>query len=326
MDLSCIDRARVGVLGDFCLDVYWEIDMKKSELSLETPQFSHPVVSERIYPGAAGNVAVNLKRLCPAAVQVCGVLGGDWRAEALRTALEREGISTDGFVVENARVTNAYCKPMLHGISDIVYEDARLDFENFQTIAPKTEETILCWLDKAAETLDVLCVCDQFRMGIVTDRIREKIQTLANNGLTVIVDSRYRAGLYKGVILKPNEKECHLAVYGEQSKERISTEEAIRTAKKLSEMTESRVLLTLGAEGSAFVEKDQVTRCKAVKVSGELDVCGCGDAYLGAFASMLAGGVSVSDAMQVGSAASAFAIKSIGVTGNATREDILQRL
>lgn len=324
--LDCINNARVGVIGDFCVDIYWEIDMKKSELSLETPHFPHPVVGERIYPGAAGNVAVNVARLKPKSIKACGVVGKDWRASALQSALQKEGISTEGFIEDETLTTNAYCKPMLHGISAVVYEDPRIDFENFVRISEKTEEKIVCWLDSAAKNLDVLCVCDQFRMGIITENVREKVCALAKDGLTVIVDSRYRAGQYKNVIIKPNEKECYLAVYGKTTNEKISRDDALMNAKKLSALTESKILLTLGEEGSAFVDGEKLSLCEAVKVSGELDVCGCGDAYLGAFSSMLAGGAKITDAMKAGSAAAAFAIKSIGVTGNATREDIRERL
>ena len=324
--LSYINNARVGVIGDFCVDIYWEIDMKKSELSLETPHFPHPVVGERIYPGAAGNVAVNVSRLKPKRILACGVVGNDWRAAALKAALERENINTEGFVTDEGLMTNAYCKPMLHGISSVVYEDPRIDFENFKSISDKTEEKLLLWLDSVSTELDVLCVCDQFRQGIITERVREKVCSLAKSGLTVIVDSRYRAGLFKNVIIKPNEKECFLAVYGKTTNEKIEKEDAVQNAKKLSKMTESKVLLTLGEEGSAFIDGESIAYCEAVKVSGELDVCGCGDAYLGAFASMIAGGSTVENAMKTGSAAAAFAIKSIGVTGNATRKDIEERL
>ena len=324
--LNCINNARVGVIGDFCVDIYWEIDMKKSELSLETPHFPHPVVGERIYPGAAGNVAVNVSRLKPKKILACGVVGNDWRAAALKSALEKENIDTEGFVTDDGLMTNAYCKPMLHGISAVVYEDPRIDFENFKSISEKTEEKILSWLDNVSGDLDVLCVCDQFRHGIITEKVREKVVSLAEGGLTVIVDSRYRAGLFKNVMIKPNEKECYLALYGKPTNERIEKKDAVLNAQKLSEITGSKILLTLGEEGSAFVDGEKVTYCEAVKVSGELDVCGCGDAYLGAFSSMIAGGARVEDAMKAGSAAAAFAIKSIGVTGNASRKDIEERL
>lgn len=324
--LKCIDNARVGVIGDFCADIYWEVDMKKSELSLETPHFPYPVTDERIYPGAAGNVAVNIARLKPASVKICGVVGKDWRATALKTALEKENIPTDGLIEDASAMTRAYCKPMLHGISAAVYEAPRIDFEGNAGISEETEGRILSWLDGVKNELDVLCVCDQLRVGIITGKVRERICALAETGLTVIADSRYRAAFYKGVILKPNEKECWLAVYGKAAEGAISKKEAVQTAKKLARLTESRILLTLGEAGSAFVDGESVTLCEPVKVEGELDVCGCGDAYLGAFSSMIAGGASAEEAMRAGSAAAAFAIKSIGVTGNARREDIEARI
>ena len=53
--LENISNARVGLLGDFCVDIYWHADMTKSELSRETPHYPLPVVRERVYPGAGGN-------------------------------------------------------------------------------------------------------------------------------------------------------------------------------------------------------------------------------------------------------------------------------
>ena len=38
-DLEKLGKGRIGVIGDFCLDVYWHADMTKSELSRETPHF-----------------------------------------------------------------------------------------------------------------------------------------------------------------------------------------------------------------------------------------------------------------------------------------------
>ena len=32
-------RKKVLIIGDFCLDAYWDADMSLSQLSLETPRF-----------------------------------------------------------------------------------------------------------------------------------------------------------------------------------------------------------------------------------------------------------------------------------------------
>ena len=59
-DLTKLGKGRIGVIGDFCLDVYWHADMTRSELSRETPHFPLPIVQERLSPGGAGNVVANL--------------------------------------------------------------------------------------------------------------------------------------------------------------------------------------------------------------------------------------------------------------------------
>ena len=63
--LSSIDRARICLIGDLCLDVYWHADMRLSELSRETPHYPLPIVEERFSPGGAGNVASNIAALRP---------------------------------------------------------------------------------------------------------------------------------------------------------------------------------------------------------------------------------------------------------------------
>ena len=40
--LTRVKNARICVVGDFCLDMYWHIDMTRSRLSKETPIFPFP--------------------------------------------------------------------------------------------------------------------------------------------------------------------------------------------------------------------------------------------------------------------------------------------
>ena len=47
-------RARIAVVGDFCLDRYLEIDPAKQEISIETNLPVHNVVRVRGQPGGAG--------------------------------------------------------------------------------------------------------------------------------------------------------------------------------------------------------------------------------------------------------------------------------
>lgn len=307
-----IDDVRIGVIGDFCLDVYWTADMARSELSRETPHHPLPIVAERMQPGGAGNVASNLSALRPAGVEALGVIGADWRGAALTDCLRREGVSADGFVVCPNRVTNAYIKPLRRGVSDVVYEDPRLDFENFSTLPAQAEAKLIAKL--ASTRLDLLCVCDQMRFGAITPAVRDKICEMGRAGLPVLVDSRERAGLYRDVIIKPNESEAAHAVG-----RALSLEE---TARALSAGTRKPVLLTLGARGCLVWENNRPCYVPARRVEPPIDVCGAGDTFLSALACALAAGANLTDAAEFANAAASVSVQKLHTTGTASREEI----
>ena len=53
----------IGVLGDFFLDKYLDVDPRLAELSVETGKTAHQVAAIRHSPGAAGTVVCNLAAL-----------------------------------------------------------------------------------------------------------------------------------------------------------------------------------------------------------------------------------------------------------------------
>ena len=197
-----IGKVKVALIGDICLDVYWSADMTKSELSRETPHFPLPVVKERMSPGAGGNVAANIATLKPRSIKVLGVVGRDWRGDALVRILQESGIDTDGIVISKKAVTSAYCKPLRKGISNVEYEDPRMDFGNYENLPQQDETELLHNLEECIKTIDILCVSDQLKFGAITPVLREKIISYAKQGLKVVVDSRDRVGLYNGVNIK----------------------------------------------------------------------------------------------------------------------------
>lgn len=319
-----IKNKTVGIVGDFCVDIYWEADMTKSELSRETPNFPLPVTEERIYPGAGGNVAANVAALTPGKILALCLAGEDWRSFALKDELEKRGISDDFMIKDAALVTNAYCKPMRHGISATVYEDPRLDFENRAPLGENTEEKVLSALEILLEQSDVIICADQFRYGIVTEKVRRRLCEAAANGKTVICDSRYNIGKYTNCILKPNEVECWRAVHGDDDRGYMtaSRDDFVACARELSEKTGSVVFCTLGENGSVIVKGDTVRHISAIKVTGPLDICGAGDTSISAFACALASGADMAVAAAFAGAASSVTIKKIGVTGTATFAEI----
>ena len=317
-DLNRLGKGRIAVIGDFCLDVYWHADMTKSELSRETPHFPLPIVQERMSPGGAGNVVANLLALEPKKVYAIGVFGDDWRGVALKRLLEKAGADVSGVVTDTARVTNTYIKPLRKGFADyVVYEDPRLDFTNYEAVSPATEKRLIAALDKVAKKTDVLCVCDQMPFGCISEAVRERIVALAREGLTVIVDSRDRIGLYEDVIVKPNEIEASRVFKG-----KIKATDFESLAKLLEVRTGRPAIVTAGERGCYVSEDAHVTHVPACKVTGEIDFCGAGDTFLSAVACATAAGFGLVEAAQLACCASAVTIKKLKTTGTASRSEL----
>ena len=319
--LEGISRARIGLIGDLCLDMYMDVDMRLSELSREVPNYTLPVVGERVSPGGAGNVAANLAALKPKALRVLGVLGQDWRGGLLKEALKARGVPTDGLIVSPRATTNAYIKPVRRGYSDLLYESPRLDYENREALSGGDEAALMEALERAAQEVDVLCVCDQLKNGCVTGRVRRRVCELARDGLRVIVDSRDRIGEYRDVIVKPNEMEAMRALNLNGA---VTPERMAQAALALSERSGRPALITLGENGCLAAEDGRVAHIPARRVSGPTDICGAGDSFLAALACALGGGADIRAAAALGNLGASVTIAKLGETGTASRAELMR--
>ena len=319
--LEGISRARIGLIGDLCLDMYMDVDMRLSELSREVPNYTLPVVGERVSPGGAGNVAANLAALKPKALRVLGVLGQDWRGGLLKEALKARGVPTDELIVSPRATTNAYIKPVRRGYSDLLYESPRLDYENREALSGGDEAALMEALERAAQEVDVLCVCDQLKNGCVTGRVRRRVCELARDGLRVIVDSRDRIGEYRDVIVKPNEMEAMRALNLNGA---VTPERMAQAALALSERSGRPALITLGENGCLAAEDGRVAHIPARRVSGPTDICGAGDSFLAALACALGGGADIRAAAALGNLGASVTIAKLGETGTASRAELMR--
>ena len=314
--LNKIGSVTVCVVGDVCLDAYWHADMRLSRLSNETPHFPYPVRKETYSLGGGGNVLANLAALKVGAVLPVTVLGSDWRGAITKNLLSELGLDLSGVVTDETRVTPCYCKPMLHGISDVVYEAPRLDFENSSFPDEPAERRILSALYSASERADVVAVCDQTSFGAVSPAV---IEALADIGRTkpVVADSHDHISLFRRVIVKPNEGEAAAALPGFSG----SPEDV---AKALSARSGAPAVVTLGERGAVWCENGVAVRVPAVKTAPPVDIVGAGDTFLSAFAAAYASGVPGETALAFANLASSVTIKKIGTTGTASPNEILR--
>lgn len=321
---QAIKKVKICVIGDVCLDLYWYADMKRSRLSRETPHFPLPVVRESYTPGGCGNVINNVHALGVAELLPVSVIGEDWRGFLLDRWFEDHGIDTARILKSARGLTPCYCKPVRMGISDVTYEDPRLDFENFEPIGPEEEARVLAVLDGAAARADVIAVSDQYRCGVITPAVRARLSALAQK-MPVIVDSREKATEYTGVIVKPNEVEAALAIGRDITGLTLTDEEYAQIGCALQKKNGRPVVVTLGGRGALWCGEAGAVLAPTVPAEPPVDIVGAGDTFLSAFACAFAAGAPGAEALAFANLASGVTVKKIGTTGTATGEEILKK-
>ena len=326
--LEGFERAHIAVVGDFFLDKYMVVERALSEVSLETGLEAYQVVEVQCSPGAAGTVTSNLRAL-GVEVTALGVIGDDGEGYELKRGLARQEVHIEPLVERRDRLTPTYTKPVMRERDGREHELNRLDIKNRAPLPPVVEEQIIVWLRQTVPHMDGVIVADQVQErnhGVITDRVREEIARLARQYPHVIVaaDSRVRIGLFRDVVIKPNEREATLAVHPDHRGE-IDLELAQQSGRELFRRNRRPVFVTLGDEGIMLFTEEREEHVPAVKVTGEIDIVGAGDSVMAGIVASLCAGASHREAALVGNLVASITIQQIGTTGTASRQQVLDR-
>lgn len=319
--LARLAEVRIGVVGDFALDCYWQVVPDAATTSVETGKATRPVSEQRYAPGAAGNVAVNLRALKCGTVKPFGVIGNDPWGHALRRLMQAQGIDDSGLIEQDEGwSTNAYVKPLVKGV-----EQARIDFGDFNELSARSSDRLLDRLSQAMPRLDILVINAQARSGIHTERLRRGLAGLiaASEGCRFIVDSRDSEGLYEGCALKINDFEAARHCGLPHGEEGVARSDLLTAAETLYARQGHPLFITRGAEGILVYDDAGATEIPAPCCCGEIDTVGAGDAALAGIAAATAAGATPCDAAVVGNLAAGVSIRKVRQTGSATPEEIL---
>ena len=294
----------ITVLGDYCLDKYLYIDADRDEDSLETGLIAYQVTKKGLYPGAAGTVVNNLRSL-KVQVLCVGVIGDDGEGYDLLSALKKIGADTSYMITDGERCTSTYTKPMRGGT-----ELNRLDFKNFTPMSNQTQQKLVDNLHAAISKSNAVIVLDQFiekDCNTVNSDIRDEIANIAekNPELIIYADSRAYINLFKNIMVKCNNHEIK------------------DNGELLYQKNGKPVFVTMGEKGSMVFDKDGTHKVDAIKVEGEIDICGAGDACTSGIVLGMALGAAPKTAAMLGNIISSITIKQIGVTGTATQEQVI---
>ncbi len=309
-------RLRVLVVGDVCLDRWCRYDPELADPSRETGIPRIGVIFTEVTPGAAGTVAANVAAL-GAQVTVLGATGEDGFAYELRGALERRGIAHHLLLRSADIATFTYTKLIRAqtGVEDL----PRVDFVNTTALPAAIDDELVRRLERAAPEFDVAIVSDQAETtqgGVVTPAMRGALERIAaaHPKMVVWVDSRMRAELFRGAVVKPNRQEADAACLRALGR--------VDYAALRRHLDAPLLVVTHGGEGAESIDVNGTTWVPTRRVEKPVDICGAGDSFsAGAALALKVTGDPIA-AVRFGNLVASITIMKKG-TGTASPEEVL---
>lgn len=320
---------RLAVVGDFCLDRYFDIDPARAETSIETGLPVHNVTRVRCQPGAAGTILNNLVALGVGTLHPVGIAGDDGEGWQLLRALRGlAGVRLERFVQSPDRNTFTYSKPLVHSPGEPPRELSRLDFKNWDPTPRTLSDRVAASLEELAPQLDAMILMDQVDLadtGVVTRPVLDAVERIAarHPALPILADSRRSLRGFPRVIFKMNAAE--LARFAGHPID--SLDEIRAAAAELARNNGRPVFITLAERGIVGAGPDGATHhVPALPVTGPIDIVGAGDSVTANLAAALAAGATLPDAMELAMAAAHCVIHQLGTTGTASVAQLADRL
>ena len=321
--LARIKNVRVAVYGDFCLDAYWLLDPRGSEVSVETHLLARAVGRHYYSLGGASNVIANLAALEPAAIRVIGTVGDDIFGRELRRQLHELKVDTTYLVIQKENFDMVtFGKPYLEGD-----EQPRIDFGFFNRRSEATDRALLEGIRDALETADALIVNQQVPGSIANDSFIEQANQLFGqvSNKVVLLDSRHYGGKFKNIYRKTNDLEAaKLNGVDVGPDDVLQLSDVMEYARNLFRRFNKPVFLTRGPRGIIAADADGVHEVPGIQLLKKLDTVGAGDTVTSALALCLGAGASPAEAAEFANFAAAVTVQKLFQTGTASGREILQ--
>jgi D-beta-D-heptose 7-phosphate kinase/D-beta-D-heptose 1-phosphate adenosyltransferase len=298
--LDRLRKARMLVIGDVILDVF--VYGKVSRISPEAPVPVVNVVSEKMTPGGAANVALNLKRL-GIETTLFGIIGADQEGSFLENYLKESSINS--YLLKDGRPTTV--KTRVIAVSQQV---VRIDKESSHNLTDKKLATVLKIIRDMLDNFDGIIISDYGKGMISKKLIRQLVELCNRNNKVITVDPKIENfSHYKEVTtLTPNHNEASSAT-GILIKDEPSL---YRCGRYILKRLKSRSLvITRGAKGMTLFEDDKIETFPAL-AKEVYDVTGAGDTVISVLSAGLATDVPLRDAAVLSNIAAGIVVGKIG--------------
>ena len=315
--------AKIAVVGDFCLDVYWFLNEIASEKSLETDLPTWPIAEQEYSLGGAGNVVNNLHALGCENIHVFGVVGTDPWGQILMQNLYKLNVNCEGIITQEKHwATPAYVKPYKKQ-----NELNRIDFGNFNKLDSYTLNSLLSCLEKELPELEIVIISQQIEGSLFVNEFIEKLLILMDKfcDTLFIVDSRHNSEDFPGAILKLNDFIAERMVENITHKgDAVTRENAIKTAKTLYKKFKKTIFITCGLNGCILMDEGIIKEIPSINITRKIDTVGAGDSMLAGICIGLVSGQDAYNSACLGTLAAAVTIQKLYQTGTVSPEELLK--
>ena len=301
-----------------CGAINWDINLFMDRLPKTGEEIPVNLI-QRVSGGTAANVSVAAARILGIdRVAFIGALGDDAIAKQQIKTLEEEGVDSRGIVlIPDDESGQAYITIGKSGENEIhTYFGANLKI-NSEHMLNRVR----------------LSLIENAKVCVVMDPPLEAAKKLAEicmeNGVRVIWDPGVYAEMGLEALLPILKNVDYFVLNHIEYENLLGTSDPKKIAKTLSEKVDSIIpIIKHGSEGSILCEDEGGTIIFMEAVPLErlglkiINTVGCGDAFLGGFASALVEGKNHIDALRQASAAGSYKATRIETRGGPTREQL----
>ena len=255
--------------------------------------------------GKGVNVSFILKKL--GIDSVATGIGGGFTLDYVISGLTAKGIKTNFLKVKEPTRVNVF--------TDVLDEGTEYKQVNpGPVVSSDKQDQFLDYLESTVTKDDMVVVSGSFSRGIKPDFLVQLAQLVQKQGAKFVIDSSYLEVIdtlkYRPFLLKPNDSE--LAAFFNYEGE-MTAAKTVELAQKLIKLGCQNVLVSLGADGAAFINKYHVLFANAPQIQVVNSAC-AGDTMLGTFIAFLEKNKPVSAALKMAVAAGSDTASRTGLT------------
>lgn len=303
--LARMQGVRVLCVGDLILDRF--VYGAPARVSREAPVVALSETERRTMLGACGNVARNIASL-GGQVALAAVVGDDPESHEVSSLLVEGGFDDVELIVAQGRQTPVKTRYVASGQQVLC-----VDRDPSAAISEVTADRLIEAIAHAIADVAMVALSDYGRGAMSRRVIRAVIDHARAAGVPVVADPRGRDfSRYDGVtVLKPNAAELALEAGASVNGDEEAAAALAAVKAHLPEV--EHLVLTRGGRGMAVLSKGAPAPVFHRSAPREVyDVSGAGDTTMAALALALAGGASITQAIQLANRAAGVVVTKVG--------------